>query len=66
MNRGKNIDLRWIRAWFDLAPGERKFMAGILAIAVVGLAARYIHLRNQRPESVAPQGVEQAGRGGER
>ena len=55
------IDLRWLRAWFDLAPDERKFMAGILAIALVGLWARYVHLKNQKPEAIAPEGVEQAG-----
>ena len=64
MKKGRNIDLSWLRSWFDLAPDERKFMAGILAIALVGLVARYVHLKNQKPEPVAPQGVEQAGRAG--
>ena len=64
MNVGRNIDLRWLRSWFDLAPDERKFLAAILAIALVGLAARYVHLKNQKPEPVVPQGVEQAGRAG--
>ena len=50
-----------LRAWFDLAPDERKFVAGILAIALVGLVARYIHLKNQKPEAIVPEGVEQAG-----
>ena len=54
------VDLSWLRAWFDLAPDERKFMAGILAIALVGLWARYVHLKNQKPEAIAPEGVEQA------
>ena len=59
------VDLSWVRSWFDLAPDERKFVAGILAIALVGLVARYVHLKNQKPEPTAPEGVEQAGRAGE-
>ena len=58
------VDLSWLRSWFDLAPDERKFVAGILAIALVGLVARYVHLKHQTPEPVAPEGVEQAGRAG--
>lgn len=58
------IDLNWLRSWFGLAPDERKFVAGILAIALVGLVARYVHLKNQKPEPIAPQGVEQAGHDG--
>jgi hypothetical protein len=63
-NKSK-VDLSWLRSWFDLAPDERKFMAGILAIALVGLVARYVHMKNQKPEPVAPQGVEQAEHAGE-
>lgn len=63
--QGKSgVDLRWLRSWFDLAPDERTFVAGILAIALVGLVARYVHLKNQKPEPIAPEGVEQAGREG--
>jgi len=65
VNRKQNIDFSWIRSWFDLAPDERKFMAGILAIALVGLVARYVHLRNQKPDPAAPAGVEQSGHRGE-
>ncbi len=64
MTRGRNIDLSWLRSWFDLAPGERKFLAGILAIALVGLVARYVHLKNQKPGPVDPPGVGQAARAG--
>jgi hypothetical protein len=56
------VDLRWLRAWFDLAPDERKFVAGILAIALVGMVARYVHLRNEKPETCRPEGAEQVGR----
>jgi hypothetical protein len=59
------VDLSWLRSSFDLAPDERKFVAGILAIALVGLVARYVHLKNQKPEPVAPEGVEQAAQAGE-
>ena len=55
------VDLSWLKAWFDLAPDERKFVAGILAIALVGLVARYVHLKNQKPDAIVPEGVEQAG-----
>ena len=58
------VDLSWVRSWFDLAPDERKFVAGILAIALVGLVARYVHLKNQKPEPVTPEGVAQASRAG--
>jgi hypothetical protein len=54
------IDLQGLKAWFDLAPGERKALAGILAIALVGLMARYLHLRHESPEPYQPAGVEQA------
>ena len=56
------VDLSWLRAWFDLAPDERKFLTGILAIALVGLVARYVHLKNQKPEPITLEGVEQAGK----
>jgi len=60
--RKSGVDLSWLRAWFDLAPDERKFVAGILAIALIGLLARYVHLKNQKPEPIVPEGVEQTGR----
>jgi hypothetical protein len=60
-----DIDLRWLKAWFDLAPDERKLVAGILAIALVGLVARHMHLKNQKPESIAPEIAQPMERGGE-
>ncbi len=54
---------RQLPAWLDLTLQERKFLLGILAIALVGLAARYLHLRNQQPEPYRPAGVESAERG---
>jgi len=51
------IDLRWLRSWFALTPQERRYLAGVLAIAVVGLAARYIHLRTEKPEPYHGEGA---------
>jgi hypothetical protein len=57
------IDWEWLKAWFDLAPGERGFLAGVLAIALVGLVARYLHLRHETPQPYSPAGIEQAANG---
>ena len=65
MKRNRQVDLRWLRSWFSLAPDERKMIAGILVIALIGLVARYVHLRNQRPDPIQPEGVEQAEGSGE-
>lgn len=61
--RRLEFDLRWLRAWFDLTAGEKKFVAGILAIALIGLVARYFHLKNLRPEPYQPEGIRQAAQG---
>ena len=60
MKRNRQVDLSWLRSWFSLAPDERKIIAGILAIALLGLVARYVHLRSQHPDPIQPAGVEQA------
>jgi hypothetical protein len=39
------------QAWFGLTPSERWFVAAVLAIVLIGLIARYFHLKNQ---SAAP------------
>lgn len=47
------------KLWFALTAEERGFLAGILAIALVGLTARYLHLRAQEAATVdAPAAVE--------
>lgn len=56
--------LRRLGALFELTAEERLFVLGLLAIVLVGLAARYAHLRRQRAESYQPAGVEQAGETG--
>lgn len=44
---------RW-RLWFHLTHDERKLVVFILALFLVGLTARYIHLRQQQPDPVEP------------
>jgi hypothetical protein len=39
-----------IGAWFQFTPQERVVIIGILAIALVGLTARYLHQRSLKPE----------------
>ncbi len=38
------------KLWFYLTKEERRLVLGILVLALIGLAARYMHLRNQRPD----------------
>ena len=47
-NRGKNQ----FSAWFGLTREERWLVAGILGLALLGLTARYLHLRSQQPDPV--------------
>ena len=47
----------WWTAWFGLTPEERWLVFGVLALALVGLTARYLHLRGQKPEPVPPPAV---------
>lgn len=45
-----------LRAWFTLTPQEQRLLLGVLALTLIGLTARYWHLRNQQPISVpAPE-----------
>ena len=39
---------------FAMTREEKLLVAGILAIALVGLVARHFHLRNQKPEPYIP------------
>lgn len=39
-------------AWFALTREERWLVAGILGLALLGLTARYVHLRGQKVEPV--------------
>ncbi len=40
--------------WFGLTCEERRLLATIIAIAAVGIIARYVHLSRQTPEVYAP------------
>ncbi len=39
-----------VRAWFALTEGERWLLAAIVGLALLGLTARYVHQRTQRPD----------------
>jgi len=50
-----------IRVWrmgFDLTIEERRLIVGILAIVLVGLTARYLSLRGERPDTYQPEGLK--------
>lgn len=38
------------KLWFHLTEEERWLVVAILALALLGLTARYIHLRSQEPD----------------
>lgn len=48
------------RMWFATTPQERALLFGILAIALLGLTARYVHLRAREPVPVNPPDGEPA------
>lgn len=54
-----------MRAWFALTPQERKFLAGIALIFLLGLIAREFQSRSEKPEPYEPEGVEEMNVGGE-
>jgi hypothetical protein len=56
--RKLEFDWSWLRSWFDLTGQERWFVGGILAIALVGLFARYLHLRSEKPAPYRPAVAE--------
>lgn len=47
-------------AWFALTKEERWLLAGVLGLALLGLTARYLHLRGQTAEPIVPPGLSQA------
>jgi len=57
------METRWVRAWFLLTRDERRFLAGILLIFLLGLTARTLHLRREKMEAYTPPGVEQPAQG---
>lgn len=40
--------------WFALTTEERRFLAGVLGLALLGLAARYAHLKREPPAPYTP------------
>ncbi|MBN1268338.1 MAG: hypothetical protein JXB04_02025 [Kiritimatiellae bacterium] len=54
----------FLRAWFALTEQERWFIAGILLIALVGITARYFHLKGEKAEPYEPEGAGALYKGG--
>ncbi|MFH0879361.1 MAG: hypothetical protein V2A34_06575 [Lentisphaerota bacterium] len=52
-----------VATWFDLTQEERRFFLGVLAIALIGLVARFIHLKGEKPENYQPDEIQTAGTG---
>jgi len=48
----------WLRGRFTLTSEEKRWLLLVLAIFWVGLTARYIYLKNQKPETLSPQEVQ--------
>jgi len=51
--------LIWLRGRFTLTGEEKVWLLLILMICWVGLIARYTYLKNQKPETLTPQQVEE-------
>ncbi len=49
----------FVRLWFGLTASERLYIAVVLLIALIGLAARYAHLKKERSEPFDPAELEQ-------
>ena len=47
-----------LAAWVAMTPAERLWVGAILAILLLGLAARWWHLSRERPEPYVPAGLE--------
>lgn len=55
-----------VRSWFTLSPQEISVLAGVLAIFLLGLLARYVILRGEKPEFYQPTGVAERPEGATR
>jgi hypothetical protein len=53
-----------VRAWFILTVEERWFVAGVLAIFLIGLAARHTHLKRMEATPVPPPAEDAGAAGG--
>lgn len=61
--RKDRFETGWLRAWFLLTRDERRFVAAIVLIFLIGLTARYLHLRSEKAEAYTPAGLERTGPG---
>lgn len=57
--RSDTSKLAKLRFWLLLTGSERLWLAGILAILLVGVAARWWHLTRERPDPYVPAGMEE-------
>ena len=48
-----------LRFWLLLTGSERLWLAAILAIFLIGVAARWWHLARERPDPYVPEGMEE-------
>ena len=66
--KGEFVTLRrmsfagWWKARFGLTRQERMLVLAVLAIALVGLVARYVHLSRQEADVYAPPPVSEEDR----
>lgn len=62
---GPSERARTARRWFVLTTEERRAAAAVLLIFLVGLLARYLYLRRERPDFYSgPEPIEEAGSAG--
>ncbi|VGO16972.1 hypothetical protein PDESU_05566 [Pontiella desulfatans] len=48
-----------LQASFWLTNEEQRYILIICALFITGLAARYLYLKNQKPEVYTPAGIEE-------
>jgi len=48
-----------LQASFWLTGQEKRYILVICALALLGIAARYFYLKNEKPEVYAPAGIEE-------
>jgi hypothetical protein len=51
-----------LQASFWLTGQERRYILVICALALLGIAARYYYLTNEKPERYTPDGIEKTER----
>jgi hypothetical protein len=52
------VSLAEVKGWFQLSRKEQLFLAGLLGLFLLGLVARYLHLRGVGPEPVTVEEAE--------